>query len=115
MVSPVSHPPRGIIMNLGDWLGEQARHFSARQDGERMRMVQCYIRGYEARERDPDLAFAAFTDGLHLARQLDEPWWALFYQNERVEALLHFKRDYSNVLDLAMQCVLEARKPQNAD
>jgi hypothetical protein len=38
----------------------------------------------------------------------------LFYDEWRVTALLHFKRDYRNVLDLAVQAALEVRKPQYA-
>ena len=49
-------------MTLDEWLGEQARLFRANQDADRLNLMQCYVRGYEARERDPDLAFAAFTE-----------------------------------------------------
>src|SRR3954462_12134131 len=102
-------------MTMDEWLSEQAQQCRLSQDETRLALMQCYVRGYEARERDPDLSFAAFTEGLHLAEQLGEPWWVLFYQNHRVQALLHFKRDYSNVLDLAVQGVLEVRKPSNAE
>jgi hypothetical protein len=101
-------------MNLGEWLGVQAREFRERNNRERVRMLECYLHAYQSREKDPDQAFNAFTEGKHLAEQLGEPWWALFYENERIEALLHFKRDYRNVLEMAVQCVLEVRKPANA-
>jgi hypothetical protein len=101
-------------MKLGDWLGEQARAFRERGDPEPLRMLQCYVEAYRARETDPDRAFAAFTEGRRLAERLGEPWWVLFYETERLEALLHFKRDYRNVLDMAVQAVLEVRKPANA-
>src|SRR4051794_13030684 len=101
-------------MNLGDWLAAQARQFRERNDTERLRMLHCYLEGYEARETDPDRAFAAFSEGRRQAQLLDEPWWALFYENERVEALIHFKRDYRQVLELAVACALEVRKPTNA-
>jgi hypothetical protein len=101
-------------MNLGEWLGAQARGFRERGDAERLRMMQCYVEAYQARETDPDRAFAAFTEGRRRAEQLGEPWWVLFYETERLEALLHFKRDYRAVLDLAVQAVLEVRKPANA-
>jgi hypothetical protein len=100
-------------MNLGDWLGEQARSFREDDDQPRLRMIRCYIHGYDARERDPDQALAAFQEGRRQAEALGEPWWVLFYQNECIEAFLHFKRDYRPVLDLAMQCVMDLRKPSN--
>src|SRR5262245_20391450 len=100
-------------MTLGDWLGEQTRRFREKNDQQRLRMVGCYVEAYQARETDPDRAFAAFTEGRRLAALLGEPWWVLFYENERIEALLHFKRDYRRVLDLAVACTLEVRKPAN--
>jgi hypothetical protein len=36
----------------------------------------------------------------------------LYYDHMRVHALLHFKRDYKTVLELAVANTLEARKPQ---
>src|SRR5262245_26030844 len=101
-------------MSLGEWLGAQAQQFRETNNARGLQMMQCYLRAYENRERDPDAAFAAFTEGKRIAQELNEPWWALFYENERVEALIHFERDYRKVLDLAVPLVLEVRKPANA-
>jgi hypothetical protein len=54
------------------------------------------------------------AEGRALAEQLREPWWVLFFDHWRLQALLHFKYDYRDVMDLAVQATLEARKPQYA-
>jgi hypothetical protein len=100
-------------MNLGDWVRAEARRFREKNDHQRLRMVGCYREAYQARETDPDRAFAAFTEGRRLAALLGEPWWVLFYEHKRIEALLHYKCDYRRVLDLAVACTLEVRKPAN--
>jgi hypothetical protein len=101
-------------MNMNEWLGGRAQEYRDRGDQERLRMIQCYVTAYHARETDPDLSFASFTEGRNMAQRLQEPWWVLFYEGERVAALLHFKRDFRHVLDMAVQCVMEVRKPTNA-
>jgi len=55
-----------------------------------------------------------FEEGGRLARQLNEPWWALFYDDWRVTGMLFFQRDFRRVLDLAVQNTLEVRKPAYA-
>src|SRR5262249_14812440 len=47
--------------------------------------------------------------------RLAEPWWALFYDQLRVHALLHFKQDYRDVLTLAVANTLECRKAAYAN
>jgi hypothetical protein len=101
-------------MDMNEWLGSQARGFREEQNPLGLRMMECYLRAYEARESDPDLAFSSYTEGKHIAGQLGDPWWVLFYESHRIEALLHFKRDYRNVLDMVVQCVADLRKPTNA-
>jgi hypothetical protein len=101
-------------MNMNDWLGSQARGFREQQNPAGLRMMECYLRAYEARESDPDLAFASYTEGKQIAQQIGEPWWVLFYETHRIEALLHFKRDYRTVLDMVVQAVADLRKPHNA-
>jgi hypothetical protein len=101
-------------MSVWDWFHEFARDAYARNDQERIRLLHYYDRGYQLREKDPDQSFHLFSEGRRLAQQMNEPWMALFYDEWRVTALLHFKRDHRNVLDLAVESALEARKPQYA-
>ena len=101
-------------MSAWDWFHEFERNALQKNDRERLRLCQSYHQGYQLREKDPDQAFALFSEARHLAQQLGESWMVLFYDEWRMTALLHFKRDYRNVLDLAVQAALEVRKPQYA-
>jgi hypothetical protein len=101
-------------MNVWDWFDEFAYEARKHNDRERLRLVQLYHQGYQLRERDPDQAYRLFHEGQQLAQQLHEAWVVLFFDEWCGTALLHFKRDYRNVLDLVVRCALEARKPQYA-
>jgi hypothetical protein len=98
-------------MSVWDWFHEFERDARRQGDRDRLRLLQYYNQGYQLREKDPDRAFALYSEARQLAQRLGEPWMALFYDEWRVAALLHFKRDYRTVLDLAVAGALEARKP----
>jgi hypothetical protein len=100
-------------MSDWSWVEANMKEWQERGDEERMRLPGFYSDAFQFRETDPDRAFAIFSEGKQLAEQLHEPWWALFYEKYRIDALIHFKRDYRNVLDMAVQCALEVRKPLN--
>jgi hypothetical protein len=91
------------------------REAQARGDAERLRLCALHEQAYRFRESDPDRAISLYEEGRRLAQQLSEPAWVLYYQRWRVHALLHFKRDYREVIELAVRNTLEARKPQYAD
>jgi hypothetical protein len=94
------------------WIYEFERQALATGDRERLRLVRLDDEAYGFREIDPDRALALFDEGRRLAERLGEAWWVLYYRRWHVHALLHFKRDYRRVLDLAVANTLEARKPQ---
>jgi tetratricopeptide (TPR) repeat protein len=101
-------------MKIGEWLAGEGQRFRETKDEARLKLADYSSQGYELRERDPDQAIALFREARRQAEALNEPWWALFYQTKLVEALLHFKRDHGSALDLAVEGVMEARKPTNA-
>ena len=101
-------------MNVWDWFDDFAHEARQHNDRERLRLVHLYHQGYQLRERDPDQAYRLFHEGQQLAQNLHEPWLVLFFEEWCGTALLHFKRDYRNVLDLVVRSALEARKPQYA-
>jgi hypothetical protein len=102
-------------MGIWDWFFECVSDFRAAGDEERLRMASLHDDGFELQETDPDGALAAFTEGRNLAEQLAEPWWILFYDVWRVIALLGYRNDFRNVLDLAVHCALQVRKPEFAN
>jgi hypothetical protein len=80
-------------MSAWDWVHEFERRASEKCDGRRLWLAGLFDSAYGFRETNPDLALNLFAEGRRLAEELQEPWWALFYDRWRVHALLHFKRD----------------------
>lgn len=98
-------------MNTRDWFDEY--EWAARRDGDRecSRLGWFHREAYRFRESDPGHALALIAEGRALAERLGEPWWVLHYDQQRAHALLHFKQDYRDVLDLAVRNTLQVRKP----
>ena len=60
---------------------------------------------------DPAAKLAMFAQGTTLARQLNEPWWEMFYTHWEIETLLHKQARPQAALDLAARAAFEMRKP----
>jgi hypothetical protein len=101
-------------MSVWDWIEEFAAEASASGDEERLKLWQAQMKAFGHGKENPDAMLAALDEGRALARQLNESWWVLHFDHWRLQALLHYKLDYREVLDLAVQATLEARKPQYA-
>jgi hypothetical protein len=97
------------------WMGDFERDAREQGDPQRVRLATLHEEAYTFRESDPDRALALYDEGRRLAQVLGEPSWVLYYQRWRVHALLHFKRDYREVIELAIRNTLEARKPRYDD
>jgi hypothetical protein len=98
-------------MTHRDWIDDFVQRAHAAGDEARLRLTRLGGQAYDHRETDPDRARALYEEGSRLAEVLGEPWWKLHYDNWRVTAMLCFQRDYREVLGLAVQNVLELRKP----
>jgi hypothetical protein len=94
-----------------DWFDEFEWDAHRGGDRERILLSDLHHQAYRFRETDPDHALSLYAEGRQLAVRLREPWWTLYYDQQRVHALLHFKQDYRDVLDLAVRNTLEVRKP----
>lgn len=101
-------------MNLRAWFEQTRTDFGRREDRDRLRLPAAYHEAYQYRETDPDRSVAILTEARDLARRYDEPWWEVFHDAARISALIHYKRDCRNVIDLATRCALEIRKPSFA-
>lgn len=102
-------------MSAWDWFLDYEYDAWQQNDRERQQLAGYHHRAYELRETNPDRALDLIAQGAALARERQESWWQLFYDHYRVHALLHFKQDYRDVLDLAVRNTLEVRKPGFAD
>jgi hypothetical protein len=98
-------------MNDRDWFNHFEAEARAQGDEERLRLVELVFEADQHRERNPDRMLALIDEGRHLARQLGEGWWTLFYDDRRAGALMKYKGDAQAGLELAVRNALEARKP----
>lgn len=102
-------------MHSWDWFDEYEWRAQTEGDEDRLPLGYLHREAYRFRESDPDHALALIAQGRALAERLREPWWVLYYDQQRVHALLHFKQDYRDVLDLAVRNTLEVRKAAYVD
>jgi hypothetical protein len=102
-------------VGIWDSFFERRLEFAQANDQDRLRMTDLHDEGFRLQETRPEESFALFTRGRQLAAQLGEPWWVFFYDVWRTLAMTSYVEDYVRGLDLAVACVLEARKPQFAE
>ena len=98
-------------MSLWDWIKAFNNEAAANGDRDRLRLMSLFDNAWQFKKTDPDVTLGLLAEGKALAQQLGEPWWVLFFDHWRLQALLHFKYDYREVMDIAVQATLEARKP----
>ena len=77
-------------------------------------MVQVGREAWGHRESDPARAQALYEEGLRMAQQLAEPWWAMYYTQRRIQARMFWCDHFDDALGWAVESALEARKPQYA-
>jgi hypothetical protein len=102
-------------MGVWDWIREFRERAWEDGDTQRQELSQLLQEALEYNETEPDRALALLARGRTVAKTLNEPWWVLLFDHWRLQVLLHFKQDYRDVLDLAVQATVEARKPQYAN
>src|SRR5262249_10308589 len=90
------------------WIFEFETEALKTRDPDHLRVAQIRSEAYESRETDPDRTVNLYREGRQLAAKLGLSWWGLYYDHMRVHALLHCKRDYKTVLELAVANTLEA-------
>jgi hypothetical protein len=98
-------------MGVWDWVIDFNRNAEETGDRERQRLLQLFENASNFNHSDPDVMLGLLAEGRALAQALNEPWWVLFFDHWRLQALLHFKCDYRTVPELATKSALEARKP----
>ena len=69
-----------------DWFAHFESEARGSGDLERMRLVSLVYEADRHRETTPDRMLALLDEGRRLARQLQEPWWVLFYEDRRAGA-----------------------------
>jgi hypothetical protein len=100
-------------MTVWDWVTDFEEQARAQCDAQRLHLVQLHPEAYSYRHTDPDHMLALCEEGQKLARSLQEPWWALFFDHWAIETLIYYKEDYRTLLERVVRTTLESRKPVN--
>lgn len=95
-------------MNLAMWLEQWRRE--SQDEPNRRRLLTLYDDAYAVREDDPEAALNRYAEGKDLADRIGEAWWSLFFDKLRLDARMHFLRDFRDVLEPAAACVREVRR-----
>lgn len=95
-------------MTLSMWFEQWRRDTEA--EPNRRRLLTLFDDAYQMREDDPEAALTRYEEGKDLADRLGEEWWGLLYDKMRLDAKMHYQRDFRNVLEPASACVREARR-----
>jgi hypothetical protein len=98
-------------MSKWTWMQEYQADAEAKGDTVRLRMARMRHEAYPLRETDPARAQALYEEGLRLAKQLGEPWWAMYYSQRKLLARMCWDNHFDDTMGLAVENVLEARKP----
>jgi hypothetical protein len=75
-------------------------------NAEGLKLANLCLQASPFRETDPEQALMLFTRGRDEARRLKEPWWDLFFEQQRLSALTGDLEDYSRALPLAMELMV---------
>lgn len=102
-------------MSIWNWVHEFAAEAAANEDEQRMQLLQLQMMAGEFTDSQPEVSLAFQDQARSLAVALNEKWWVLFVDHWRLQVLLHYKKDYREVLDIAVQAALESRKPEYAN
>jgi hypothetical protein len=97
-------------MTLWEWMADYEKHAQAAGDKRRLRLTEIHQEAWPHRETDPDHMLRLIEEGRCLADRLKEPWWVLFFYCWRVDVFIYWKKDYSNLQDLAIGNMLQARR-----
>lgn len=94
--------------SVWDWVDR----FYYTTDDEGLGLYRKFLDGMDQLDHDPDLAIAILNQVRQMAKEKGLDWWVQLATHWELQALLHYKQDYSNVIEIAAQAAVEVRKPQ---
>ena len=94
-----------------DWISEYTGAAIQSGDAQQLRLCMISIHAEQIPPSDPAAKLALFQQGTALARQMQEPWWEMFYTHWEIETLLHKQARPQEALDVAARAAFEMRKP----
>ena len=94
-----------------DWIGQYTDAALQNGDGQKLRLSMISVDAERIPPSDPAGKLAMFRQGVTLARQMNEPWWEMFYTHWEIEVLLHKQARPNEALAVAARANVEIRKP----
>jgi len=103
----------GVTMSdRWDEFDRRVRQWHREGDADRLNLTTLYYRGFECHEIDPAQTFALYTQARDEARRLEEPWWVLFFESWRLNALTSNAMDFARAMPLAMELMVLFNSPE---
>lgn len=87
-------------------------NFYYETDDRGVELYDKFTHGMDYLDDDPDYAISMLQEVKQMARSLGHDWWVQMATHWELQTLLHYKQDYSSVIDIAAQATVEVRKPQ---
>lgn len=102
-----------MYVDLWGWFDKSALEAYTSDNEQAQRLPQLYYQGERYLNLSRfDEAQKHFSDGLQLARQLNRPCWALFFEYWISEVYIFYKGDFTIGLDLAVKATARAYQEQ---
>ncbi len=101
-----------IESDIWGWIDDYYRSAILEGSSNKMRLATLHYDAWKQFEHDPDAAMAILDDGMMLAKQMNEPWWEIYYTYWRTEAFVFYVGDLNKGLDNAVRTAVEIRKPE---
>lgn len=99
------------FVDLNGWAGRSRSEARRSGDETRIRLTNLHLEAWDIFEEDPHRALSLQSEGVQLAKQLQEPCWQLFYKYWCIEAYLFYLHNIKEAKRLAIDLAVEARKP----
>lgn len=94
-----------------DWPARFEAEARERQDARRLKLSAIAFEVDAIREMQPDQALTLIDEARALARELNEPWWGLYYDDRRAGLLMKYIGDANAGLDQAVRNVVRLHSP----
>lgn len=94
-----------------DELSAQVRALYESEDTDRHALPSLVNQAFACHETDPERSLSLFTRGRDEALRLNEPWWVLYFESSRLEAMTAYLEDFGRALPLAMDLIVRFNTP----
>jgi hypothetical protein len=116
MVSVSGEVDLAMSSHIDPWdeFNRKIASWQQEDDLVRLQMADLYYKAFQYREINPELKYELLTRGGDEARRLNEPWFALFFDDERLGTLTSDLHDFARAMPLAMDLMVHFSKPEAA-